>query len=98
MRKVRDNTSKLVLSNASSLISYPPYPIEGPSSKRAKSGPSGGATSDGGHPGGFQLVSKDGDPMRRKIRIEYIADKSRRHITFSKRKSGIMKKVRSSWL
>jgi len=32
---------------------------------------------------------------RRKIKIEYIEDKSRRHITFSKRKSGIMKKV---WL
>lgn len=32
---------------------------------------------------------------RRKIKIEYIEDKSRRHITFSKRKSGIMKKVRS---
>lgn len=31
---------------------------------------------------------------RRKIRIEYIEDKSRRHITFSKRKAGIMKKVR----
>ena len=31
---------------------------------------------------------------RRKIKIEYIEDKSRRHITFSKRKSGIMKKVR----
>lgn len=30
---------------------------------------------------------------RRKIQIEYISDKSRRHITFSKRKSGIMKKV-----
>ena len=30
---------------------------------------------------------------RRKIRIEYIDDKSRRHITFSKRKAGIMKKV-----
>lgn len=30
---------------------------------------------------------------RRKIKIEFIADKSRRHITFSKRKSGIMKKV-----
>ncbi|KAF9349836.1 hypothetical protein BGX26_011910, partial [Mortierella sp. AD094] len=29
---------------------------------------------------------------RRKIKIEYIEDKSRRHITFSKRKSGIMKK------
>lgn len=30
---------------------------------------------------------------RRKIKIEYIDDKSRRHITFSKRKAGIMKKV-----
>lgn len=30
---------------------------------------------------------------RRKIEIRYIEDKSRRHITFSKRKSGIMKKV-----
>ncbi|KAL1916226.1 uncharacterized protein VTP21DRAFT_5843 [Calcarisporiella thermophila] len=30
---------------------------------------------------------------RRKIRIEYIEDKNRRHITFSKRKAGIMKKA-----
>ncbi len=45
-------------------------------------------------PGGFTYVDKDGEPGRRKIRIEYIADKSRRHITFSKRKAGIMKKVR----
>ncbi|ORY97636.1 hypothetical protein BCR43DRAFT_563051 [Syncephalastrum racemosum] len=30
---------------------------------------------------------------RRKIKIEYIEDKNRRHITFSKRKSGIMKKA-----
>ncbi|KAF9310416.1 transcription factor of the MADS box [Podila horticola] len=30
---------------------------------------------------------------RRKIEIRYIEDKSRRHITFSKRKSGIMKKA-----
>ncbi|OAQ24320.1 SRF-TF-domain-containing protein [Linnemannia elongata AG-77] len=30
---------------------------------------------------------------RRKIKIEYIQEKSRRHITFSKRKSGIMKKA-----
>ncbi|TIC61329.1 hypothetical protein E3Q02_03945 [Wallemia mellicola] len=30
---------------------------------------------------------------RRKINIEYIKDKSRRHITFSKRKNGIMKKA-----
>ena len=32
---------------------------------------------------------------RRKIKIELIEDKSRRHITFSKRKLGIMKKVRA---
>merc|ERR1719272_239391 len=30
---------------------------------------------------------------RRKINIEFIEDKSRRHITFSKRKTGIMKKA-----
>eukprot|EP00007_Cunea_sp_BSH-02190019_P001869 CAMPEP_0174237348 /NCGR_PEP_ID=MMETSP0417-20130205/8003_1 /TAXON_ID=242541 /ORGANISM="Mayorella sp, Strain BSH-02190019" /LENGTH=137 /DNA_ID=CAMNT_0015316091 /DNA_START=29 /DNA_END=442 /DNA_ORIENTATION=+ len=30
---------------------------------------------------------------RRKIKIEYIKDKSRRQITFSKRKAGIMKKA-----
>ncbi|GAB5590061.1 transcription factor of the MADS box [Umbelopsis nana] len=30
---------------------------------------------------------------RRKIKIEYIDEKSRRHITFSKRKAGIMKKA-----
>ena len=37
----------------------------------------------------------DGKPNRerRKIEIKFIQDKSRRHITFSKRKAGIMKKV-----
>ncbi|KAI9323520.1 hypothetical protein BX666DRAFT_1842846, partial [Dichotomocladium elegans] len=30
---------------------------------------------------------------RRKIKIEFIEDRSRRHITFSKRKAGIMKKA-----
>lgn len=34
---------------------------------------------------------------RRKIEIKFIADKSRRHITFSKRKAGIMKKVRTPY-
>jgi hypothetical protein len=42
-------------------------------------------------------MEKDGGKRerkgRRKINIEFIDDKSRRHITFSKRKSGIMKKV-----
>lgn len=32
---------------------------------------------------------------RRKILIQYIEDKGRRHITFSKRKAGIMKKVKA---
>ena len=34
-----------------------------------------------------------GGRERRKIEIKFIKDKSRRHITFSKRKAGIMKKV-----
>lgn len=34
-----------------------------------------------------------GSRERRKIEIKFIEDKSRRHITFSKRKAGIMKKV-----
>ncbi|WWC63039.1 uncharacterized protein I303_105638 [Kwoniella dejecticola CBS 10117] len=58
---------------------------EGPSGKRARSGEAG--------PSGFTYVEKDGEPSRRKIKIEYINDKSRRHITFSKRKAGIMKKA-----
>ncbi|KZV93814.1 SRF-TF-domain-containing protein [Exidia glandulosa HHB12029] len=37
--------------------------------------------------------SKDKKSGRRKIKIEFIQDKSRRHITFSKRKAGIMKKA-----
>lgn len=41
---------------------------------------------------------KDKKAGRRKIKIEFIQDKSRRHITFSKRKAGIMKKVRSNVL
>ncbi|WRT66757.1 uncharacterized protein IL334_003720 [Kwoniella shivajii] len=57
---------------------------EGPSGKRQRS--------EGG-PSGFTYVEKDGEPSRRKIKIEYINDKSRRHITFSKRKAGIMKKA-----
>lgn len=36
---------------------------------------------------------KDKKNGRRKIKIEFITDRSKRHITFSKRKSGIMKKA-----
>lgn len=48
--------------------------------------------SDGDDGGNIRHEKKSG---RRKIRIEFIEDRSRRHITFSKRKAGIMKKVPS---
>lgn len=38
-------------------------------------------------------TGEDGDKGRRKITIQYIEKKEKRHITFSKRKAGIMKKV-----
>lgn len=41
----------------------------------------------------FESPYKREEKGRRKIKIEYIADKSKRHITFSKRKAGIMKKA-----
>lgn len=49
--------------------------------------PSAGSDDDDDEKGGRE---------RRKIEIKFIADKSRRHITFSKRKAGIMKKVSAS--
>lgn len=49
---------------------------------------------DGGAGAGGKKSDKKAG--RRKIKIEFITDKSRRHITFSKRKAGIMKKVRKS--
>ena len=42
---------------------------------------------------GMLRDDEDKDKGRRKIQIEYIEEKSKRHITFSKRKAGIMKKV-----
>lgn len=42
--------------------------------------------------GGEELLERK-TGGRRKIPIEFIEDKSRRHITFSKRKAGIMKKA-----
>lgn len=65
----------------------------------------GGGDNDGGNndvhtppsdDDGFEGAKKSGEEKktgRRKINIEFIEDKSRRHITFSKRKAGIMKKV-----
>lgn len=53
--------------------------------------PSGSPNDDDGE--GFKKEEKLKQTGRRKINIEFIEDKSRRHITFSKRKAGIMKKV-----
>jgi len=48
--------------------------------------------SEGGE-GASSGNNKEKKSGRRKISIEFIEDKSRRHITFSKRKAGIMKKA-----
>ena len=73
-------------------------------STRDEAGPSNGA-GDGTEPRGIKrprpsaAADEDDDDddkpgrERRKIEIKFIQDKSRRHITFSKRKAGIMKKV-----
>jgi hypothetical protein len=50
-------------------------------------------TEDDGELGGRKGSADEKKTGRRKINIEFIEDKSRRHITFSKRKAGIMKKV-----
>ncbi|GAA5870708.1 hypothetical protein JCM8547_005035 [Rhodosporidiobolus lusitaniae] len=61
----------------------------------AASQSTGGEGKDEGEGGGGGGGGgKDGDEKaRRKIQIEYIEEKSKRHITFSKRKAGIMKKA-----
>jgi len=65
--------------------------------KRSKSGAgnkNGKKTTAKGSAGlGAAAGERDMHTGRRKIRIEFIEDDSRRHITFSKRKAGIMKKV-----
>jgi hypothetical protein len=65
----------------------------------SSSGHASGSGSGDAHSGGASGradagADKDDDKSRRKIQIEYIEEKSKRHITFSKRKAGIMKKVR----
>lgn len=56
--------------------------------KRARTSMAGGDDDDDD--------DEKGGRERRKIEIKFIQDKSRRHITFSKRKAGIMKKVSTS--
>lgn len=56
------------------------------------------AVESGGEDDDDEDKPKDKKAGRRKIKIEFIQDKSRRHITFSKRKAGIMKKARPTSL
>jgi len=64
--------------------------------------PNANDNGDAGRPSKKRTLADAGDDddddekggrERRKIDIKFINDKSRRHITFSKRKAGIMKKV-----
>jgi len=64
--------------------------------------PNANDNGDAGRPTKKRMLADAGDDddddekggrERRKIDIKFINDKSRRHITFSKRKAGIMKKV-----
>ncbi|BGP03681.1 hypothetical protein NBRC10513v2_007415 [Rhodotorula toruloides] len=76
-KSVRDLRSA---ATAQAQASAPPPPPPVAAAVTSKSEGEGGA--DGGE-----------DKARRKIQIEYIEEKSKRHITFSKRKAGIMKKA-----
>lgn len=71
---------------------YPPRPASTPAEFHSGSPRKRDATDAGLD---FDLGGDDEDKKsgRRKIKIQYIEDKSRRHITFSKRKAGIMKKA-----
>ena len=69
--------------------------------KAKKKGKSNAASGAGAGSDARQKLLKEDSPDedgkasgRKKIQIAFIEDKSRRHITFSKRKAGIMKKVR----
>lgn len=67
---------------------------EGDGGNNDASPPSSPSLDEEGNP--YDSSKKPGEEKktgRRKINIEFIEDKSRRHITFSKRKAGIMKKV-----
>ncbi|GAA6009532.1 hypothetical protein JCM10207_003816 [Rhodosporidiobolus poonsookiae] len=69
---------------------------EGGSPKKKRKGASGKRSESGnGSASGSAAGAAGGDPEkgRRKIEIEYITKKEKRHITFSKRKAGIMKKA-----
>lgn len=68
----------------------------GASNKKSGGGakkPAGGSRKKAGTPVTGGLSEHDELTGRRKIRIQFVEDDNRRHVTFSKRKAGIMKKV-----
>lgn len=67
-----------------------------PKKKVKKTGGKGAAGSGGAAAAAAGGAEEGAEKGRRKIEIEYIQKKEKRHITFSKRKAGIMKKVSSA--
>ncbi|KAJ1958219.1 transcription factor of the MADS box [Dipsacomyces acuminosporus] len=64
-----------------------------PTNKRSRDDEDSDGESENNNKGSGDGTGTEKRAGRRKIKIEYIEDKSRRHITFSKRKAGIMKKA-----
>jgi len=73
----------------------PDYSLGGAADDAQDNGDTGKKRKFQNNTGGDEDEDDDekGGRERRKIDIKFIQDKSRRHITFSKRKAGIMKKV-----
>ena len=87
------STSQLALSLAPSTLSRPRRPRT-VSSKSILTEGEGSEGEDEEGEEGEEGSDGEGNPhRRRKIDIRFIEDKSKRHISFSKRKAGIMKKV-----
>ncbi|KAI5475440.1 hypothetical protein MNV49_001430 [Pseudohyphozyma bogoriensis] len=61
--------------------------------KGVATGAPGGSGGEAAPAEGGEAVEEDPEKGRRKIEIAYIQKKEKRHITFSKRKAGIMKKA-----
>ncbi|KAJ1936363.1 transcription factor of the MADS box, partial [Linderina macrospora] len=85
-----DPTASLLLDQQQQQQAQQASRTQTPSGKRSRDDEESEGESEGNSKGDGKDEKRAG---RRKIKIEYIEDKSRRHITFSKRKAGIMKKA-----
>ncbi|EAU86081.2 MCMA [Coprinopsis cinerea okayama7 len=92
MRK-RQRTLDMHSGNANPVDQHPPPQSGGPVPEDAFINDHDAADSAGEEDEDEDKPKSDKKAGRRKIKIEFIQDKSRRHITFSKRKAGIMKKA-----